>query len=473
MHVESDEELTPASSVSPSEDPSQDHLVTRKEVQTAVSSSTIGTSIEWYDFFLYGTAAGLVFDQLYFPSGDGTVATLLAYGTFAVGFVARPLGGLVFGHLGDRIGRKKTLVTTMYIMGISTFLIGAVPTYDQIGVWAPVILVLLRIAQGIAIGGEWGGAVLLSVEYAPKNQRGFFGSFPQLGIAFGLLLGTGAFTLLSIMMTEESFLAWGWRIAFFASIALVVVGVYLRSKIAETPAFRAAQADAATRERTVPLTQLVNDRISRRHLLLGMGTRYAEGVSYNLWAVFIISFTTGTVGFQHLDVLVSIMIAAVVLAVFIPLWGRVSDSVPRRVVFSAGAVALALAVYPAFWAIQTESWVLLTVVLIFVLGIIHPAMYGPQAAFYAELFPAETRYSGISIVYQMSGIVAGGLTPMILTWLLDAGGVNLALGYVVFTCIVTVACVAAIRPGDIRSVDDRRDVVVEGTVDQARHPSQQ
>lgn len=199
-----------------------------------------------------------------------------------------------------------------------------------------------------------------------------------------------------------------------------------------------------------------------------MGTRYAEGVSYNLWAVFLISFTTGTVGFQHLDVLVSIMIAAVVLAVFIPLWGRVSDSVPRRVVFSAGAVALALAVYPAFWAIQTESWLLLTVVLILVLGIIHPLMYGPQAAFYAELFPAETRYSGISIVYQMSGIVAGGLTPVILTWLLDAGGVNLALGYVVFTCIVTVACVAAIRPSDIRAADDRRDVVVEGPGDQAR-----
>jgi len=234
-----------------------EHQVTRKEVRTAVSSSAIGTSIEWYDFFLYGTAAGLVFDKLYFPSDDPLVATILAYATFAIGFVARPLGGVIFGHLGDRIGRKKTLITTMYIMGIATFLIGAIPTYDQIGFWAPVMLVILRIAQGVAIGGEWGGAVLLSVEYAPKNRRGFFGSFPQIGIAFGLLLGTGAFTLLNFVMDDEAFLSWGWRIAFFASILLVIVGLYLRSRIAETPAFRAARASVDDLEQAVPLKELL------------------------------------------------------------------------------------------------------------------------------------------------------------------------------------------------------------------------
>lgn len=436
------------------------HRVTLKEVRTAVSSSTIGTSIEWYDFFLYGTAAGLVFDRLYFPGGSDFVGTLLAYATFAIGFVARPLGGLVFGHLGDRIGRKKTLVTTMYIMGTATFLIGAVPTYDQIGYWAPVILVLLRIAQGVAIGGEWGGAVLLSVEYAPRNRRGFYGSFPQMGIAFGLLLGTGAFTLLSVTMSEAAFLAWGWRIAFFASIVLVIVGVYLRSKISETPAFRAARADVDELEQAVPLAQLLKDRISRRHLLLGMGSRYAEGVSYNLWAVFLISFATGVVGLPQLDVLLSLMAAAVVLLFFIPLWGRVSDSVSRRGVFAVGAVGLAILVYPAFWAIQTGSWAWLTVALVVALGIVHPMMYGPQAAFYAELFPARTRYSGISIVYQLSGIVAGGLTPMILTGLLAARGIDWALAYVVATCVVTVACVLAIRARDMRAVDDVRDVEV-------------
>lgn len=438
------------------------HTVTRKEVRTAVSSSTIGTTIEWYDFFLYGTAAGLVFDQLYFPTGDPLVGTLLAYATFAVGFVARPLGGLVFGHLGDLIGRKRTLVTTMYIMGIATFLIGAVPTYEQIGVWAPIILIILRIAQGIAIGGEWGGAVLLSVEYAPKNRRGFYGSFPQMGLALGLLLGTGAFILLNVLMSDEAFLAWGWRLAFFVSLLLVVVGVYLRSRIAETPSFRAAQADVGDLERVVPLAELIKDRVSRRHLLLGMGSRYAEGVAYNLWAVFIIAFATGTVGFDRLEVLGAIMVAAVVLTIFIPVWGRVSDSLPRRVVFASGAVALAIVVYPAFWAIRTGSSALLTLVLVVALGICYPLMYGSQAAFYAELFPAQTRYSGISIVYQISGIVASGLTPVILTWLMGGGGVELALGYVVFTCVVTVICVFAIRPRDMSSVADEKDVVVKG-----------
>lgn len=436
------------------------HSVSRKDVRTAVSSSTIGTTIEWYDFFLYGTAAGLVFDHLYFPNDDPLVGTLLAYATFAIGFVARPLGGLIFGHLGDRVGRKKTLVTTMYIMGIATFLIGAIPTYDQIGIWAPILLIILRIAQGIAIGGEWGGAVLLSVEYAPKNRRGWFGSFPQMGLALGLLLGTGAFTLLSLVLSNDAFLAWGWRMAFFVSILLVVIGVYLRSRIAETPSFKAAQENVDDLEKVIPLKSLLKDRISRRHLLLGMGSRYAEGVAYNLWAVFIIAYATGYLEFSRLQVLLAIMIAAVFLAVFIPTWGRVSDSLPRRGVFSAGVVALGIIVFPAFWLLQQGSWVMLVVVIVAALGILYPLMYGPQAAFYAELFPAESRYSGISIVYQLSGIVASGLTPIILTALVGAGGLSLALWYVVFSCVVSIACVAAIRRRDMEAVADTRDVVV-------------
>lgn len=437
------------------------HRVSKKEVRTAVSSSTIGTTIEWYDFFLYGTAAGLVFDRLYFPTGDSIVGLLLSYGTFAVGFLARPLGGLIFGHLGDRIGRKKTLVSTMYIMGIATFLIGAIPTYAQIGIWAPIVLILLRIAQGVAIGGEWGGAVLLSVEYAPKSRRGFFGSFPQMGLAFGLLLGTGAFTLLNVFMSDEVFLAWGWRVAFFFSILLVVVGIFLRSKIAETPSFRAAQKQVESVEHTIPLTELLKDRLSRRHLLLGMGTRYAEGVAYNLLAVFIITFATGTAGFSQLEVLISLMIAAVVLAVFIPIWGRVSDTIPRRAVFGSGAVILAVIIYPAFWAIQTGSWWVLTAVLAVALGVVYPLMYGSMAAFYAELFPPATRYSGISIVYQVSGIIASGMTPFILTWFIGGFGLNAALAYVIFSCAVTVACTLLIRDRDLRSVSEmERNVTV-------------
>lgn len=440
------------------------HRVSKKDVTTAVSSSTIGTTIEWYDFFLYGTAAGLVFDRLYFPTGDSIVGLLLSYGTFAVGFLARPLGGLFFGHLGDRIGRKKTLVTTMYIMGIATFLIGAIPTYAQIGIWAPIILILLRIAQGIAIGGEWGGAVLLSVEYAPKNRRGFFGSFPQMGLAFGLLLGTGAFTLLNLFMSDEAFLSWGWRIAFFVSILLVIVGIYLRSKIAETPSFRAAQKQVQSVERKIPLAELLKDRLSRRHLLLGMGTRYAEGVAYNLLAVFIITFATGAAGFSQLEVLLSLMISAVALAVFIPLWGRISDAISRRIVFGSGALILVAIIYPAFWAIQLGSWLLLTGVLVVALGVVYPLMYGSMAAFYAELFPPATRYSGISIVYQVSGIFASGMTPFILTWLLDGFSLNVALAYVAFSCAVTLICTWLIRDRDVRAIGDMEsDVTVDGS----------
>lgn len=440
------------------------HRVSKKDVRTAVSSSTIGTTIEWYDFFLYGTAAGLVFDRLYFPTGDSIIGLLLSYGTFAVGFLARPLGGLLFGHLGDRIGRKKTLVTTMYIMGIATFLIGAIPTYEQIGIWAPITLILLRIAQGIAIGGEWGGAVLLSVEYAPKTRRGFFGSFPQMGLAFGLLLGTGAFTLLNLSMSDEAFLSWGWRIAFFVSILLVIVGIYLRTKIAETPSFRAAQKQVENVERKIPLAELLKDRLSRRHLVLGMGTRFAEGVAYNLLAVFIITFATGTAGFSQLEVLLSLMISAVALAVFIPVWGGVSDAIPRRIVFGSGALILVAIIYPAFWAIQLGSWLLLTAVLVVALGVVYPLMYGSMAAFYAELFPPATRYSGISIVYQVSGIFASGMTPFILTWLLGGFSLNVALAYVAFSCAVTVACTWLIRDRDVRAISAMEsDVTVDGS----------
>ncbi len=441
------------------------HEVTQKDVRTAVSSATIGTSIEWYDFFLYGTAAGLVFNRLYFPADDPLVATILSYATFAVGFIARPLGGLVFGHLGDRIGRKKTLIVTMYIMGIATLLIGAIPTYEQIGIWAPILLTLLRVAQGIAIGGEWGGAVLLSVEYAPKKQRGLYGSFPQMGIAFGLLLGTGAFTALGAVMSEEAFLAWGWRIAFFASLLLVIVGVYLRSRIADTPAFKAARESQDQLEKSIPLAELMKDPLSRRHVLLGMGTRYAEGVSYNLWAVFLLSYLTGDVNMEQHQVLISLMITAVVLGIFIPVWGAVSDRASRRLIFGLGALLLGVSVFPAFGIMGGGSWLFATLVLIVMLGIVHPMMYGPQAAFYAELFPPHTRYTGISIVYQLSGIVAGGLTPIILTSLVGFGGMPLSLTYVIVTCVVTIACVIAIRPSDIaRATAGERDVLVTGPV---------
>jgi len=431
----------------------EQRTVTPQDVRTVVASSVIGTAVEWYDFFLFGVAAGLVLDDLYFPSDDPLIGTLLAYTTFAIGFVARPIGGLLFGHIGDRHGRKRTLVTTMLIMGGATFLMGAIPTYEQIGIAAPILLVLLRIAQGIAIGGEWGGAVLMAVEYAPPRRRGFYGSFPQLGLAVGLVLGTGVFTLLSETMTDDAFRSYGWRMAFFASLVLVLVGLYIRLKVLETPAFAAVKA--AEREAKVPFVELVQDRRSRRHLVLGMGSRWAEGVAFNTWAVFIIAYATDTLGMQRGDVLAAVMISAGVMGVLIPVCGHLSDRVGRRQMFATGVVLFGLSAYPAFAIFETGSTAALLGVLVVVLGIFYPLMYAPQSSLYAELFPTTVRYSGISFVYQFSGIVASGLTPLILTALLgEADGEPwLLVGYVVMTAVVSLGCVLAIRPADMYRED--------------------
>jgi len=428
--------------------------VSRREVRTVVASSVVGTTVEWYDFFLYGTAAGLVFNKLYFPSEDPLVGTLLAFATFALGFVARPVGGLIFGHIGDRVGRKKTLVATMLIMGVATCLIGLVPTYESIGVAAPILLVLLRLAQGVAIGGEWGGAVLMAVEYSPKGRRGLYGSLPQIGLALGLLLGTGAFAGLSASMTDESFLAWGWRIAFLLSAVLVVVGMFIRLKVMETPAFR--KLEQGEQRATVPALELFRDRRSRRHIFLGMGSRWAEGVAFNTWAVFAIAYGTDTLDMPRNTMLVAVMIAAAVMLVFIPLFGRWSDTLERRRTFTAGVVALALLTYPAFAMLGTQDAVVITLTLVVVLGIFYPAMYGPQASLYAEMFPTHVRYSGISFVYQFSGIFASGLTPLVLSYLLGLaeGGVRFVVAYVVAVSAVSAACALAVRRRDLAIEDD-------------------
>jgi metabolite-proton symporter len=427
--------------------------VTPQDIRTVVASSVIGTAVEWYDFFLFGVAAGLVLDDLYFPNDDPLIGTLLAYTTFALGFVARPIGGLLFGHIGDRRGRKTTLVTTMLIMGVATFLMGAIPTYEQIGIAAPILLIVLRLAQGLAIGGEWGGAVLMAVEYAPPRRRGFYGSFPQLGLAVGLVLGTGVFTLLSAVLDDAAFRSYGWRIAFFASLVLVLIGLYIRLKVLETPAFAAVKA--AEREAKVPFVELVRDRRSRRHLLLGMGSRWAEGVAFNTWAVFVIAYATDTLGMRRGDVLLAVMVSACVMGALIPVFGHLCDRLGRRQMFATGVVLFGLSAYPAFAIFETGSFAALLGVLVVVLGVFYPVMYAPQSSLYAELFPTTVRYSGISFVYQFSGIVASGLTPLVLTALLGRGGDEpwLLVGYVVATAVVSLGCVLAIRPADMYRED--------------------
>ena len=432
---------------------------TKAEIRTVVASSILGTTVEWYDFFLYGIAAGLVFDKLFFPSADPVVGTLLAFATFAIGFVARPVGGLIFGHIGDRVGRKKTLVATMIIMGVATFLIGVVPSYDTIGIAAPILLVLLRLAQGAAIGGEWGGAVLMAVEYAPRGKRGYYGSLPQIGLALGLMLGTGVFAALNSTMSGDAFLAFGWRIAFMLSLILVAVGIFVRLKLMETPAFRVLEK---TEEKsTVPALDLIKDVRSRRNLLLGLGSRWAEGVAFNTWAVFAITYGTGTLHMSRQTMLISVMAAAATMVFFIPMYGKLTDRYDRKKLFALGVVISTAAAYPAFLLLGTATTSVVVITIVIILGVLYPMMYGPQPSLYAELFPTRVRYSGISVVYQLSGIVASGLTPLILTYLLSVAGGRISM---ITTYIFAVGVISTLSTLAIRRRDMHAEIVENPTI---------
>ncbi|MFD6275287.1 MFS transporter [Streptomyces sp. NPDC060209] len=412
-------------------------------------ASLLGTTVEWYDFFLYSTAAGLVFNKLFFPTADGTVGTMLAFATFAVGFVARPVGGLLFGHLGDRIGRKHTLAFTMGLMGVSTALIGLLPTYQQVGVLAPALLLVLRVAQGVALGGEWAGAVLLAVEYGPKGRKGRFGSYPQIGLALGLALGTGVFALLSNVLSESAFLDYGWRIAFLISLVLVVVGLTVRLKIDETPAFRAARR-LQELPRAAPLVELMREPAARRHVLLGMLARWGEGAAFNTWGVFAITYATGTLGLDRTPVLLAVTAAALVMAALIPVSGTAVDRYGARRVYLLGMAAFTVSVFPAFWLFGTGGTWAFAAALFVTLGIVHGSFYGAQGTLFAALFATPVRYTGMSFVYQMSGIFASGITPLIMTALLALGTGSpwWACGYLVLTGLVSVWATGRLRDED-------------------------
>lgn len=391
-----------------------------KTIRKVVISALVGASLEWYDFFLYGVVAGIVFNKLYFPSGDITVSTMLAYATFAVGFVTRPLGGVIFGHFGDKLGRKSMLVLTLMIMGIATFLIGLIPTYEQIGIAAPLLLLLMRVMQGIGLGGEWGGAVLMAYEYAPKGKRGFYASLPQIGLAIGLCMASGVVALLSWLLTDAQFMAWGWRIAFLLSGVMVVVGMYIRLSVQETPEFAAVKAHNA--ESKIPFVDMI--RRYPGNVLKGMGARYIDGVFFNIFGVFSINYLTNTVKISRTDALIGVMAAAMVMIATIPYFGRLSDRIGRTKVFMWGSLITALSAFPGFW-LMTHAQGNVTLVwlsIIVPLGILYAAVYGPEAALFCDLFDAKVRYTGISFVYQFSGIFASGITPIIATALLKSGG---------------------------------------------------
>ena len=386
-------------------------------IGTIAFASAIGTTIEWYDFFLFGVVTPLVFNKLFFPNFDPLVGTLLAYTTFFVGFISRPIGGIIFGHYGDRIGRKTVLVLTILIMGVATFLIGLLPTYASVGIWAPVMLLFLRIFQGIGIGGEWGGAVLMAVEHSPPGRRGFYGSWPQIGVPAGLLLSSGMVYLLSYL-PEADFYSWGWRIAFLISAVLVAVGLYIRLKIMETPAFTRIQE--SNKLVHVPFFELW--RTHGKNTLLGLGARYIEGVTFNIFGVFVVGYLAGTLGLPRQTALAGVMIASAIMIVMLPIYGNLSDRIGRRRMFGVAGILIGILSFPAFWLMQTKEPLMIWIAIAVPFAFVYPAVYGPQAALFSELFDTRVRYTGISFVYQFSGIYASGLTPIIATALLPMGG---------------------------------------------------
>jgi metabolite-proton symporter len=405
----------------------------------AVAASTVGTAIEWYDFFLYGTAAALVFPKLFFPTFDPFVGQILSFTTFSVGFVARPLGGIVFGYLGDRVGRKSTLVATLLLMGVSTVLIGLVPTYAQIGIAAPLLLAVLRFAQGIGVGGEWGGAVLLALEYGHRGRRGFLASWPQAGVPIGLLASTGIVALFERLLPEEDFLTWGWRVPFLLSFALILVGLVIRARLTETPLF--AQLKATKEVSRQPLWETV--RRHWREVLLAAGSRLTENACFYLFTIYLLTYGEKVLGMQRWVLLLAVNLAAAVQIVAIPLFGLLSDHTSRKGAYVAGCLFLILFAWPYYALLETRDpvWVVAATVAVMTFG--HAILYSVQASLIPELFGTRVRYTGASIGYQLGSPFAGGLAPIIAASLVEAfpGQSWPLVLYVVLLSAVSLACV--------------------------------
>ena len=407
-----------------------------------ISASLIGTTVEWYDFFLYSSAAALVFNKLFFPTADPLTGTLLAFTTYAIGFLARPIGGLVFGHFGDKIGRKKLLVLSLLLMGGATFAMGLLPTYATIGIAAPLLLTLLRLVQGFALGGEWGGAVLIVSEHGSAERRGFWASWPQCGAPGGNLLATAVLAVLAAVQTDEAFLSWGWRIPFLLSAVLVVIGLWIRLAVTESPVFLAAQRNAPAQEKA-PIVEVF--RRSWRQVLIAMGARMGENVSYYVITAFILVYITESLGLAKSVGLNAVLIGSAIHFVTIPLWGLLSDKVGRRAVYLFGAVGMAVWGFVFFALLDTRSFGVMALAVTVGL-VLHGAMYGPQAAFFSELFGTRVRYSGASVGYQLASILAGAVAPLIAVALLNAYGSTLPVSlYLLAMCLLTVIAVLSAR----------------------------
>ncbi|MGK0699601.1 MFS transporter [Priestia flexa] len=429
--------------------------VERKTANRALIASLIGSSIEWYDYFLYGTVAALVFSKLYFPSDDSTVGLMLAYASFAIPFFIRPLGGVIFSHIGDKIGRKKTLVMTLSLMGIATILIGLLPTYETIGIWAPILLIFLRLVQGLGIGGEWGGALLLAVEYAPENKKGFFGSIPQMGVTIGMLLGTLSISLMTLL-PDEAFLAWGWRVPFILSAVLVFLGLWIRNGLDETPAFK--QAKETGNIAKVPIVDTF--KYHWRSVLIAVGAKFVETAPFYIFSTFIISYATGILSFEQSAALNAVTIATLVTTILIPIMGRWSDSIGRKPLYIAGTVAMILYAFPYFYLLSQGSVLLLTVATIIGLGLIWSPITAVLGTMFSEIFSTNVRYTGVTVGYQLGAALAGGTAPLVATALLSAYNnsfVPVAL-YIIVTAIISLVTVLFVKEKKNKVVEDKQNI---------------
>ncbi|MFE6158603.1 MFS transporter [Streptomyces sp. NPDC056486] len=426
-----------------------------------ISASLIGTTIEWYDFFLYGSAAALVFNTLFFPDSDPLVGTLLSFLTYAVGFAARPIGGIVFGHYGDKIGRKKLLVLSLMMMGGATFAMGLLPTHATLGVGAPILLTVLRLIQGFALGGEWGGAVLIVSEHGDDKNRGFWASWPQAGAPGGNLLATGVLALLAAVQSDEAFLAWGWRIPFLLSGVLVIIGLWIRVSVSESPLFLEAQAKAEaaaasgeTTKQDAPVVEVF--RHNWRGVLTAIGTRLGENVSYYILTAFVLVYVTVHLELPKSTALNAVLIGSAVHFVTIPLWGALSDRIGRRPVTLIGSIGMAAWAFAFFALVDSKSFTVITLAV--TVGLLfHGAMYGPQAAFISEMFDTKVRYSGASMGSQLASIIGGALAPIIAVELLkDFESATPVALYVCVTVVITTLTVLVAKETRGRSLAQER-----------------
>ena len=410
--------------------------ITQAQRRKAVFASAIGTTVEWYDFLLYGTAAALVFNKVFFPRADPLTGTMLAFATYGVGFLARPIGGIVFGHYGDRIGRKLLLVLSLLIMGGTTFLIGLLPTFDQVGIWAPAGLILLRLIQGFGLGGEWGGAILMAVEYGEDKHRGLWGGLTQAGGSVGNFLATAILAVAAATLSPHDFLAWGWRIPFLASAVLIAIGWWARATLTESPVFRSAlEIERGAYE--APVLEAVRRRPWQ--VVIGGGLKLGENVSFYLMTAFGITYMTQILGVSRGVALTGVMAGSVVAFTSMPLWSWLSDRIGRRPVYAFGAAGLAIWGFAFYPVLATRSPGLITADLMFAI-LLHSAMNGPQGAFIAELFPTRIRYSGASLCYQVTTIVGGSWAPIISVALFTHYRSTVPISiYLAGSCVVSLA----------------------------------